>query len=120
VYSKGRILVVDDDTAFANLICRALENEGYEAARASDGLTALEMLRTFRPDLVCLDMYLPGINGWDFLKKYAVYLEPHVPIIAMSAGNIDPASMSGVSEFLQKPFDIALLLNSVERLTTHS
>jgi len=119
VESKGRILVVDDDLAFANLICRALENEGYVAALASDGLTALEMLRTFRPDLVCLDMYLPEISGWDFLKKYAVFLEPHVPIIAVSAANVDRASLNGVSEFLQKPFDIVLLLNTVDRLLKH-
>ena len=114
--SKGRILIVEDDTAFANLVRRALQQEGYEATVASDGLTAVELLRTFKPQLVCLDMYLPELNGWEFLKKYAVYLAPHVPIIAVSAANVDRASLQGVSEFLQKPFDLTILLKTIDRL----
>jgi chemosensory pili system protein ChpA (sensor histidine kinase/response regulator) len=69
--SKGHrwILVVDDNTALRNVCLEVLQEEGYRAIGAADGLEAAELVQDLLPDLVVLDLHMPRASGWDFLES---------------------------------------------------
>ena len=99
-----KILVIDDDLSTCEMLKTHLENEGYEVKTANDGEEGFSAFKTFEPDLVLLDLMLPGLSGEEVL--------PHiqdVPVIVISA-KIDVDSkvdllMSGAVDYLTKPFD---------------
>src|ERR1044072_4292139 len=74
---KARVLVVDDDPALAEMLAIVLRGEGFDTAVVADGTRALPALRELRPDLVLLDLMLPGMNGIDVCK--AIRGGPGVP-----------------------------------------
>ncbi len=65
---RKRILVVDDEEDVQVLVSRILKDAGYEVDRASDGGEAIERFRANRPDLIVLDLMMPGIDGWGVLQ----------------------------------------------------
>ena len=71
--ATGKILIVDDDTNICELLRLYIEKEGYEASIANDGETALKMFDSVNPDLVLLDIMLPGLDGYALLD----YLPHH-------------------------------------------
>lgn len=79
----SRILVVDDDTALAEMIGIVLRTEGFEALFCADGAQAVEDWRTSRPDLVLLDLMLPGMDGIEICTR--IRAESGVPIIMLTA-----------------------------------
>lgn len=106
------ILIIDDDIAIGNMEQEVLERAGYAARRAYSGTEALLVLKTMRPDLILLDLMLPGLSGEEIL--------PHmqgIPVIVVSAKTSaeDKASliMGGASDYLSKPFDTGELLARV-------
>src|SRR5690606_31254053 len=80
---KARVLVVDDDPALAEMLTIVLRGEGFETAVVSDGTKALPALRELKPDLVLLDLMLPGMNGIDVCK--AIRSESVGPIVILTA-----------------------------------
>ena len=103
------ILIVDDDLSIGNLLEEALTREGYSVLRAYSGTEAVLLLRETRPDLVLLDMMLPGLSGEEVL--------PHlkgVPVIVVSAKiDVDDKVgmlLRGAADYVTKPFDIRELL----------
>ena len=111
-----RILVVDDDAAIQAVVGSALSWEGYEVMTATDGAAALEALaQGGRPQLILLDMAMPGMDGRQFARVYRQLPAPRAPIIAFSAGNA--AGDLDVAGVLGKPFDIDDLLDVVGRHT---
>jgi CheY-like chemotaxis protein len=116
-----RVLVIDDDAEISNVVREILEDEGYEVALAAEGGAALKLLseKTHQPDLILLDMRMPGVNGWDFATAYRQRPGPHAPLVTMTAAHdaqawareIDAAGVLG------KPFELVELLDIVERLT---
>ena len=80
---SSRILVVDDDTALAEMIGIVLRTEGFDPVFCSDGSEALEAFRTENPDLVLLDLMLPGMDGIEVCAL--VRAESGVPIIMLTA-----------------------------------
>jgi CheY-like chemotaxis protein len=117
---KGRVLVIEDDMMFCQLLATALKRAGYDSLSVQDGLSALEVIASYRPHLIFLDMYLPGLNGWDFLAKYRDLPDPKIPIIATSASNIDRNSLGEVVEFVPKPFRMHGLIQLIEQTIQHS
>lgn len=113
--SDRRILVVEDDDIFARLVSILLVKEGYRVMVAPDGLTALELLSQFQPHLVCLDLYLPEVNGWEFLTQYTLQTSSPVPIIVFSARIVAIQTLPSVAAFFQKPFDLYLFLAAVNQ-----
>ena len=80
-----KILIIEDDQIVANVYRNKLAVEGYTTETAADGETGLKVLRTLKPDLIILDLMLPGISGLDVIKK--VRSEPEfakIPIIVFS------------------------------------
>ena len=80
---KGRVLVVDDDLALAEMLGIVLRNEGLEVDHVADGSSAIGVFRDFRPDLVLLDVMLPGIDGLEVCRQ--IRAESGVPIVMLTA-----------------------------------
>ncbi len=104
---SGRILVVDDDTALAEMIGIVLSGEGYEPVFCEDGAEAIGVFHAVRPDLLLLDLMLPGVDGIEVCR--AVRAESGVPIIMLTAKS-DTADVvtgleSGADDYIVKPFD---------------
>ncbi len=103
---KGRVLVVDDDTALAEMLGIVLRGEGFEPFFCADGATAFDVFRETRPDLVLLDLMLPGRDGIDVAKQ--IRAESGVPIVMLTAkgDTIDVVLglESGADDYVVKPF----------------
>jgi DNA-binding response OmpR family regulator len=113
-----RVLVVDDDPAIRQVIAFALSDEGFEVDQAKDGRAALEAVDRQRPDLILLDMRMPGMDGWEFVKRYRERLPPQAPIIVLTAAQ-DAAQRGAdvdAAGYLSKPFDLDTLLEKVGAL----
>ena len=107
-----RILIIDDDEHIGNLEQELLEREGYAVFRVYSGTEALLLLKSTRPDLVLLDLMLPGLSGENILPKL-----DGIPVIVVSAkaGAEDKAALllGGAADYLTKPFDARELLARV-------
>jgi two-component system, OmpR family, response regulator MtrA len=101
-----RILVVDDDTALAEMIGIVLNAEGFEAGFCADGSEALEAFRTYEPDLVLLDLMLPGVDGIEVCRL--IRAESDVPIVMLTAKSdtvdVVRGLESGADDYIPKPF----------------
>lgn len=106
---KEKILVVDDQFGIRILLNEVLQKEGYDTYQAANGLQALEVLNDHMPDLVLLDMKIPGMDGIEILKRMKV-LQPDIKVIIMTAyGELDmiqEAMDLGAITHFAKPFDI--------------
>src|SRR6187200_3004810 len=80
-----RILLVDDDEGIRQIVSIFLGDEGYATAQAGNGRAALDLLDEFRPDIILLDLRMPVMDGWEFVRTYRQLPGPHVPIIAFVA-----------------------------------
>jgi two-component system alkaline phosphatase synthesis response regulator PhoP len=118
--SVPRILVVDDQPDI-RLMCRVnLQLEGYEVLEAPDGDAGLEMVRSERPDLVLLDVMMPGLDGWQFMKEIkADETTSEIPIVLLTARvqreDEIRGWLSGAADYLAKPFNPSTLTEIVRR-----
>lgn len=110
-----KILIAEDEEPIANLIKMNLRRAGYNCVWAADGETAADYMETEKPDLVLLDVMLPGINGYE-LMDYARTLE--LPVIFLTALGTTENKVKGLKmgadDYLTKPFEIVELLARVE------
>ena len=108
-----KILIVDDDIQIGNLEQEVLEQHGYTCARAYSGTEAVMLLERERPDLIILDLMLPGLSGEEVLQKIG-----EIPVIVVSAkaGVDDKVNLllGGAQDYLTKPFSTKELLARVE------
>lgn len=117
----ARVLVVDDDRVIQQLLEVNLELEGYQVAKASNGEEALALVRSFKPDLVLLDVMMPKVDGRETCRR--IKADPataHTPIIFLSARAQDMDVNSGLelgaSAYITKPFDPVDLLETVAKV----
>ena len=122
------ILIVDDEPDILAVLQFRVEQEGFEVRVARDGVAALAQVRESPPDLILLDVMLPGENGYRISKQIREDEEkgelPHIPIILLTARDLssDPEREKMFLEFsaadlmLYKPFDMPELLGHVNRL----
>jgi two-component system KDP operon response regulator KdpE len=103
--AKRCVLVVDDQPKVLKFIEIDLKLRGFKVVSAASGEVALELTRTVKPDIILLDMIMPGINGFETLKELRTFTD--LPVIAFSASpeNHDKALQCGANDFLHKPFD---------------
>ena len=103
------ILIVDDDEYINNLLLEALTKEGYNVLRAFSGSEALLILENNAPDLILLDLMLPGVSGEDVIKKIQ-----GIPVIVVSAkidvDNKVQLLLGGAADYVTKPFDLRELM----------
>jgi DNA-binding response OmpR family regulator len=106
-----RILIVEDDHRLVLALEDVLKAEGYEIRSARNGLTAITVLSTFTPDLMLIDMEMPGMSGGEFLA----WLEERrnqTPVIVASC-NDDVREGPGITRKLAKPYDLDKLLEAI-------
>lgn len=116
-----RVLIADDKATSRELIRTVLESCGYEITEAGDGLEAIRCAREVEPDLIILDLHMPGIDGFGVLGelrrdgKFA-----STPIMALTAsamrGDRDRAMAAGFDSYVTKPIPLPALRAEVERL----
>lgn len=110
--SAGRILVVDDEPQIRRIMRTTLTGEGYEVDDAKTGEQALEKVREYRPDLVLLDINMPGMGGIAACRELRA--DPHVAIIMLTVRNSEADKVAaldaGADDFVAKPFSTPELL----------
>ncbi|HEY3060480.1 MAG TPA: response regulator [Chloroflexota bacterium] len=111
------ILVVDDDPTILATVSETLDLEGYPVVTATNGAEALEQLELQRPSLVLLDMRMPVLDGWGFIRAVRERgLSPVVVVMTAAADARRWASEIGAQGVLAKPFDLDELIAAVQRL----
>jgi len=104
--SQAKILVIDDEQSILNLVSAYLRPEGYEVHTAMDGLGGLKAARAFKPDLIVLDIMLPGMDGLELLSR--LRLESNAYVILLTARTEETDKIVGLSvgadDYVTKPF----------------
>ncbi|MDR3335504.1 MAG: response regulator transcription factor [Treponema sp.] len=115
---KGNVLIIEDVTELAELISLYLTREGFDIKTAETAEAALVILETWQPDLIILDLNLPGMDGFEFLHTYR--RTENTPVMIVSARNSDEDLIAGfghgADEFVTKPFSPRVLAARVRAL----
>jgi DNA-binding response OmpR family regulator len=113
-----KILVVDDEVSLQETLTYKLEKEGYQVEVAGDGLTALELARSTHPDLVILDVMLPGMDGFEVCRN--LRQESNIPVLMLTARDDEIDRVVGLEvgadDYLPKPFSMRELIARVKAL----
>jgi DNA-binding response OmpR family regulator len=113
-----QILVVEDDTGIRDVLCLALEDEGFVAAPAEDGAAAMAWLDAHSPALTLLDMNLPRVGGSQVARRLQMEHGGDVPIVVVTADDwaAQKAHEVGAVAYFRKPFDLNQLLSTIQRI----
>jgi|SRR5437660_63106 len=116
----GRILIVDDEADIRELVRINLELDGHQVATAGDGAEAMDAVRRMRPELVILDVMMPGVDGWEVLASIKAETDPdlsHIPVVMLTARTDDVdkirGGIEGAIRYITKPFSLAELREEV-------
>lgn len=114
--TKKKILVVDDERPILNVLSIKLRVSGYEVITAGGGVEALELIESASPDVILLDVIMPGIDGFEVLKRLRITSK--LPVIVYSArpSNMREALRLGANDFLAKPFNVDELVRKIGML----
>ena len=117
-----KVLVVEDEKSFVEALKVGLDREGFDVKVAEDGLTALELFRTFKPDLILLDVMLPKISGLDVCKE--IRTESKVPIIMVTAKGEEIDTVVGLEvgadDYITKPYRLREVVARMRSLLRRS
>jgi two-component system response regulator MprA len=114
----ARVLVVDDDRSIREVIAYVLRDEGYQVDEAADGRAALAAIRRRHPDVILVDLMMPGMDGWDLVRQYRERYGRRAAILILTA--VQGGGRRGVEadadEVVAKPFDVEMLVERVAEL----
>lgn len=120
---KKRILVIEDDRHIAEGLELNLSLQGYEVLIATDGLAGIQLWEKTNPDLIVLDIMLPGMDGWSVLQNIRLKDE-RIPVLILTAKGAPDEKIKGftygVDDYLVKPFNLEEFLLRVNRLLTRA
>lgn len=116
-----KILLVEDNEISRTILSRRLEKRGYLVIQAADGSQGIALASRERPDLILMDMGLPGIDGWQATREIRKLPETtRIPVIALTAhtlpGDRDRAIAAGCDEYEGKPVELPQLMHKIESL----
>ncbi|MCK5178736.1 MAG: response regulator [Candidatus Omnitrophica bacterium] len=115
-----KILIVDDDKGIVEVIKTALTKKGYEVFTAGDGNEGIEMVKKSSPDLILLDVVMPAMNGYEFLRALkafnAIEGGAMIPVVVITAkeGMEELFKFEGVKEYFVKPAESSELIKKIE------
>ena len=117
----GNILVIDDDPGVVRFLKNALELEGYRVSVATDGLQGLSSARQDEPDVVILDVMLPGIDGYEVCRRLkAERITRYIPVMMLTVkdkkADREVGVRVGANEYLPKPIDLVDLMSALDSL----
>jgi len=118
----ARVLIVDDEAKIRSILTRILKDEGYQVRDASSGEEAIQLARDFHPDVILMDLRMPGMNGIDSMVEIRRFLPCCMTIILTAYGTIPSAVEAvkrGAYDYLTKPFDNDELLLVIRRAVEH-
>lgn len=114
--NRPLILAIDDEESMLKLLRTSLPLEGYDIVTASDGVSALELLEESKPDLVILDIMMPGLDGFQVLNL--IRQRSSVPVIMLTAKDeeiyLQRALVAGADDYVRKPFNIQILIARIK------
>ncbi len=117
-HNRGSVLVVDDEPTIADVVSRYLERAGYRTQIAADGAEALEMVARRRPDLIVLDLMLPGIDGLEVMRRLRAPDRERIALILLTAKGEESDRVIGLrlgaDDYVVKPFSPAELVARVD------
>lgn len=114
-----KVLIVDDESLVRRSLKKAFTRKGHEVAEAENGLEGETRWTEFKPDVVVLDVLMPGLTGPQLMERMAGVTDAKVVLISAYAGdyNLDSAQKMGAQLFIQKPFESVLdVVTAVEEL----
>lgn len=113
-----RVLVVDDEVALAGVIASYLQREGFEVSLAYDGLSALALARQHRPDLIVLDVMLPGVDGIEVCRQLRTFTDAYIIMLTARDEEVDKiVGLSvGADDYVVKPFSPRELIARVRAM----
>jgi len=116
-----RILIADDKATSRELVRIVLEKDGYAVAEAADGIEALHHAREWKPDLIILDLHMPGLDGFGVIREIRRDEQlAALPVMALTAsamqGDRERALAAGFTGYIAKPIPLKTLRKEVERL----
>jgi two-component system, cell cycle response regulator DivK len=117
---RQKVLIVEDNELNMKLFNDLLAAHGYDTVQTNDGITALELARSHRPDLILMDIQLPEISGLEVTRRIKEDEElQRIPVIAVTAfamkGDRERIRAGGCEDYIAKPISIAAFLETVER-----
>jgi DNA-binding response OmpR family regulator len=116
------ILIVDDDDSIKELLDFVVKKEGFKTEKASDGKTAIEKAKNINPDLILLDLMLPGYGGFEILKELQAYETSSIPIIIITGKYADRSTVEiikqepNVKDFIEKPIKVNVLVALIHKI----
>jgi DNA-binding response OmpR family regulator len=118
MHAQRRIAVVEDEATIAASVAARLRSEGFHVEIAKDGLAAVDLCRTYRPDLVVLDLMLPGIDGLEVCRR--IQRDRHMPVLMLTArdseSDLEVGLGVGADDYMTKPFSPRELVARVRAL----
>jgi two-component system cell cycle response regulator DivK len=115
------ILLVEDNELNRDMLSRRLSRRGYEVQVSVDGVQGIEMARSLKPDLILMDLDLPGIDGLEATRRLKSETDTReIPIVALTAnamaGDRERALAAGCDDYDSKPVDVPRLLDKIQAL----
>jgi len=117
VGDRNLVLVVDDDQALLKLVARTLRMEGYDVVTVDNGMAALHLVESLEPDLIVLDIMMPGMTGWEVAERVRQRWDIPIVMLTAKSGVRDQVKGLGVGadDYVCKPFNSDQLLDRVEK-----
>jgi len=114
----AHVLVVEDDDSVRLVVTTALRDEGHQVVEAVEGEAALTLIDRHIPDIILIDLKMPGMDGWEFIRRYHERYQRDVPILVLTAATHGEARGfdAGADDVLEKPFDLDELDARIRRL----
>ncbi len=111
-----KVLVIDDEKLLLKSTCLALQQYGFDAKGALDGIEGIETAISFQPDVILLDIMMPGMDGWQVLEKLKMDDQcSNIPVVIFSAkeyfNGLELARKHGAYDFISKPFNIQTMIS---------
>jgi two-component system, response regulator, stage 0 sporulation protein F len=117
------VLVIDDQPGIRRLLVEVLKEEGYQVVTASNGYDGLQEAQVVKPQLILMDMKMPGMDGIETLKELKRVGQGDRVIMMTAYGELDLVNQAkeiGAYDYITKPFDIIALCQTIQEIMTHS